>query len=129
MSAARVERPVRVGVVGAGGWGRNHLRVLKSLPEVELVGVSDRVPERRRAAESEEGVRGFEDLAALAREGLDAVTIAVPTGHLESALRLAPRVEAIVCANVRGGGRFAVADAYESWCDVSEEEAARALGG
>jgi predicted dehydrogenase len=79
MSAARALRPLRVGVVGAGGWGRNHLRVLKSLPEVELVGVSDRDPERRRAAESEEGVRGFEDLAALAGEGLDAVTIAVPT--------------------------------------------------
>jgi predicted dehydrogenase len=79
MSAARALRPVRIGVVGAGGWGRNHVRVLKSLPEVELVGVSDRDPERRRAVESEEGVRGFEDLAALAREGLDAVTIAVPT--------------------------------------------------
>jgi predicted phosphoribosyltransferase len=28
----------------------------------------------------------------------------------------------LVCLNVRGGLRFAVADAYEKWYDVPEEE-------
>ena len=32
---------IKVGVVGCGSWGRNHARVYKDLPGVELVGVAD----------------------------------------------------------------------------------------
>ena len=32
---------VRVGVIGAGAWGKNHVRTLASLPETELAGVCD----------------------------------------------------------------------------------------
>lgn len=79
--------PLRVGVVGAGGWGRNHIAVFRSLPDVELVGFCDRDPERRRAAAEEFGARGFADLAALAAERLDAVSIAVPTqAHYDVAI-------------------------------------------
>jgi UDP-N-acetylglucosamine 3-dehydrogenase len=35
---------IRVGVVGCGSWGRNHARVYKDLPGVELVGVADLNP-------------------------------------------------------------------------------------
>ncbi len=82
--------PLRVGVVGAGEWGRNHLRVLSSLPEVELVGFAERDDARRRAAEAEHGAPGFPDLEALAARGLDAVTVAVPTpAHRDAALAAA----------------------------------------
>jgi predicted dehydrogenase len=32
---------LRVGVIGAGAWGRNHVRTLAGLPEVELAAVAD----------------------------------------------------------------------------------------
>jgi predicted phosphoribosyltransferase len=36
--------------------------------------------------------------------------------------RIAAKVDGIYCANIRTGLRFAVADAYERWYDVTEEE-------
>jgi predicted dehydrogenase len=84
--------PVRIGVLGAGEWGRNHLRVLEALPEATLVGFVDPDPARRGAAEAAHRVPGFADLAALAARGLDAVTIAVPTpAHRATALEAAAR--------------------------------------
>jgi predicted phosphoribosyltransferase len=48
--------------------------------------------------------------------------LAVPTAHGSSLYSLVDQVEAIYCANLRGGYSFAVADAYEHWTDVTEEE-------
>lgn len=36
--------PIKVGVLGCGVWGRNHARVYRELPDVELVGVADLNP-------------------------------------------------------------------------------------
>jgi predicted phosphoribosyltransferase len=58
--------------------------------------------------------------------GARRIEVAVPTGSLRSVERLAPEVDDLHCANVRGGLRFAVADAYEAWRDV-DEETARAI--
>lgn len=66
-------------------------------------------------------------IEALRRAGARTVRVAVPTGHLGAVERIARLVETVVCANVRGGGAFAVADAYRNWSDVSEEEVRRAL--
>jgi predicted phosphoribosyltransferase len=33
-----------------------------------------------------------------------------------------PEVDELLCLNVRGGWSFAVADAYENWYDLEEEE-------
>lgn len=38
---------LRVGVIGAGAWGQNHVRTLASLPETELAGVCDLNPKVR----------------------------------------------------------------------------------
>jgi len=64
---------------------------------------------------------------ALRRAGAGTVRVAVPTGHFEAVARLAPLVETLFCANIRGGRRFAVADAYRNWRDVDEEEVLREL--
>jgi predicted phosphoribosyltransferase len=64
---------------------------------------------------------------ALRRNGARRVAVAVPTGHADAVRRLAALVETVYCANLRGGARFAVADAYERWSDVDEAEAARIL--
>jgi len=61
-------------------------------------------------------------LEALRRLDADQLLVAVPTAPPLGALELAQEVEALYCANVRGGATFAVADAYQHWHDVSEEE-------
>ena len=73
------------------------------------------------------GFTMFVAVEALRNAGSAEVVIAVPTGHREAIERVAPRVEAIYCANVRSSRRFAVADAYQEWTDVSEEEARQIL--
>jgi predicted phosphoribosyltransferase len=62
-------------------------------------------------------------IEALRRCGASRLLVAVPTGPLRAVERLAPEVDDLYCANVRGGHRFAVADAYEAWQDVGEDEA------
>lgn len=66
---------------------------------------------------------------AMRKAGADQVVIAVPTGHFGAIERVAPYVEAVYCANIRSGWRFAVADAYGEWYDVSEEEVRKILAG
>jgi putative phosphoribosyl transferase len=61
-------------------------------------------------------------VAALRKHGVEKVIVAVPTGHLDSVERLAREADRIYCANVRGGWSFAVADAYQRWSDVAEED-------
>jgi len=51
------------------------------------------------------------------------IIIAVPTGSLAAVHRVADLVEELICLNIRGGSSFAVADAYEEWYDLSEDEA------
>ena len=62
-------------------------------------------------------------IAALRNLGAARVVVAVPTAHDRSLVALRALADDIVCANVRGGPRFAVADAYEEWHDVSDDEA------
>jgi predicted dehydrogenase len=83
--------PVRVAVVGAGAFGRNHLRVYRELEQagfpVELVAVIDPNEAARAAAETQYGVRGFATIAdcmAVARAELkrvNAASVCVPTVH------------------------------------------------
>lgn len=57
------------------------------------------------------------------------LAVAVPTGSPGPLASLAALADELYCANVRGGpGGFAVADAYERWSDVEEDEAAAILG-
>jgi putative phosphoribosyl transferase len=61
-------------------------------------------------------------IEALEKLGAGAITVAVPTGHAEAVGRIADRAAAVCCANVRSGRRFAVAEAYRRWRDVTDEE-------
>ncbi len=81
---------VRVGVVGAGGWGLNHIRVLAAEPRCELVAVAE-LDERKRAkvAELAPTARWTNDVDALfAAADIDAVVIATPAStHVELAIQ------------------------------------------
>jgi predicted phosphoribosyltransferase len=59
---------------------------------------------------------------ALRNAGARHIVVAVPTGHDNAVRLMADHVEKLYCANIRYGMYFAVADAYERWSDVSDEE-------
>jgi virulence factor len=71
-------RPIRVGVIGVGNMGQHHARVLSSMKDVELVGVSDINVERGLETASKYKVRFFEDYCDLLPH-VEAVCVAVPT--------------------------------------------------
>jgi predicted phosphoribosyltransferase len=66
-------------------------------------------------------------IKALRKAGATNIVVAVPTCHLESAQMVLEKVEAIHCPNVRRGLSFAVADAYEQWSDLNEQEVIKIL--
>ncbi len=66
-------------------------------------------------------------IQAMRNQGVRSLVIAVPTAHSTSVREIAPSVDTIYCANLRHGFSFAVADAYQQWRDVGEEELARLL--
>ena len=82
------DREVRVGLVGLGSMGRNHLRVLSTLEGVTIAAVADPDPETLATAVESTGAQGFEEpLALVAEAELDALVIAAPTTtHLPIAL-------------------------------------------
>lgn len=59
--------------------------------------------------------------------GADEIIATVPTGHRQALQAVAAQVQAVYCANVRGGWSFAVADAYQRWSDVDEAEVLQIL--
>lgn len=74
------KRTVGVAVVGAGAWGKNHVRNFASIPESNLLYVCDmHEPHRRRAAEMAPDAEATGDLAkVLADERVEAVVVATP---------------------------------------------------
>jgi len=81
-------KKVRVAVVGAGEFGRNHARVYRELEGAELVAIVDRDATRAEKAAAEFGGQALSDIEAL-RGRVDAVSLAVPTvSHAETGVRL-----------------------------------------
>jgi predicted phosphoribosyltransferase len=54
--------------------------------------------------------------------GAGKLIIAVPTASEQTVRNLLPLVDELYCPNVRGGFPFAVAEAYENWYDLTEDE-------
>jgi predicted phosphoribosyltransferase len=61
-------------------------------------------------------------ITAMHKQGVNSIIGAVPTAHHESLTQMAQHLDRIYCANVRAGFRYAVADAYRHWHDISDEE-------
>jgi putative phosphoribosyl transferase len=67
-------------------------------------------------------------VSAARQTGAGRVTVAVPTAHDEAVRRAAGLADAVYCANIRQGQPFAVADAYEEWSDIDDEELQTLIG-
>lgn len=55
------------------------------------------------------------------------IIVAVPTASLGAIEMLSPAVDVIVCLNVRSGPSFAVAEAYENWYDLTDDEVSKII--
>ncbi len=80
------DKPLRVAVVGAGAFGRNHLRVYRELEQagapVKLAAVVDPRESARTAAQTQYGVPGFASIEdCLTAVKLDVASLCVPTVH------------------------------------------------
>jgi predicted dehydrogenase len=69
---------LRMAVIGVGHLGKEHARILASLPEVELVGVVDARREQAEAVALRCSTRAYSDCDSLPGR-LDAAVVAVPT--------------------------------------------------
>ncbi|MBI4419247.1 MAG: Gfo/Idh/MocA family oxidoreductase [Gemmatimonadetes bacterium] len=83
---------LKVAVIGAGNWGRNHVRTLAAMPEVQLAAVCDILPARREQME-----RQYPGVLVTAEAGrafaaAEAVVVATPAGTHASLAR-----EALEC--------------------------------
>ena len=82
---------MRTGVIGAGGLGLHHVRILRDLQGPDFVGFYESRADRAQQVSTELGVRAFPTLEALLDE-VDAVTIVVPTpGHYAVAQQVLAR--------------------------------------
>jgi predicted dehydrogenase/nucleoside-diphosphate-sugar epimerase len=70
--------PVRVGLVGAGYVSEFHVRALRRLPQVRIVGITDLREARARAVGEQFGLAVHPSLAAMAAAGLDVVHVLTP---------------------------------------------------
>jgi len=109
-----VTRSLRAGVVGLGMMGRHHVRVLRAMPGVEVVGVVDPAGDPHRAAV---GLPLLDDLDELLALHPDLCVVAAPTdAHEELGLRLAAAgvatlIEKPVAAGEKAG--LALVEAFE----------------
>jgi predicted dehydrogenase len=78
----------RIAVLGAGSFGKNHIRIIHEGQDVALSGIFDTDSNRATAAAAERGCPVFATLEEIA-QGSDAAVIATPTGtHAELGCRL-----------------------------------------
>lgn len=102
---------LKLAVVGAGAFGRNHVRVLSRLPDVQLVAIVDADLAKAQELATEHGSHAFASLDTL--PVCDAAVVATPTvSHEEVATRLLQTgldvlVEKPIASNAEAGERLA----------------------
>lgn len=86
MSQARI----KIALVGAGGWGRQHARIFAERPDVEFCAIAGRTPEKTGARAAQYGVRAYVDIGEmLDKERPDLVSLCLPNqGHFDATLQV-----------------------------------------
>ncbi len=83
----RIDKSYRVGLVGAGYVSEFHIKALKRLPHVRIVGITDLDGVRARATAHRFGITSHPSLKVMAAEGLDVVHVLTPpNSHVDVAL-------------------------------------------
>jgi predicted dehydrogenase len=81
-------KKVRMAVIGAGGFGKNHLRVIHESPDAELVAVIDTDRSRAAAAAEKFGCTALGDIDELKGQVDGAVVASPTTTHADIGCRL-----------------------------------------
>ena len=68
------------------------------------------------------GFTMFCAIDAVKNAGASQIVVAVPTAPLRTIRAVEKLADRVYCPNIREGGSFAVADAYENWYDLSDQE-------
>ena len=91
--------PIRFAIIGTGGIAAKHAQAIADIPDARLVAVWGVVPEQGKAFAAEHGAEFVPDIETLAaRDDIDAVTIATPSGaHALAALPFLQRGKAVLC--------------------------------
>jgi predicted dehydrogenase len=89
MSPVSSDSPLRVAVVGTGGWGEQHARIFAHRPDTRLVGVLGRDPDKTQARAARYETSPFTSLEALLDADPQLITVCLPNeGHFEMTMRL-----------------------------------------
>jgi UDP-N-acetylglucosamine 3-dehydrogenase len=70
---------MRIGIIGVGKMGYNHVKIFSSMKDVQVVGVADVNETLVHEVAAEHGAKPFLDYRDLLAQNLDAVSIVVPT--------------------------------------------------
>ena len=83
-------QPIKVALVGAGGWGLQHARIFAARPDVDFRAIVGRTPEKTRARAARFETRAYLDIAEmLERERPDLVSLCLPNqGHFDATLQV-----------------------------------------
>ena len=81
---------LKVALIGAGGWGRQHARVFQSREDVDLCAIVGRSAEKTKKRAAEFGANAYTDIARmLDREQPELVSLCLPNQeHFEPTLQI-----------------------------------------
>lgn len=84
------EKPIKIALIGAGGWGGQHARIFAARPDVEFCAIAGRTLEKTRTRAETYGVRYYLDIQEmLDRERPDLVSLCLPNkGHFKATLEV-----------------------------------------
>ena len=81
---------IKIALIGAGGWGRQHARIFSERSDVDFCALAGRTAERTEARAREFGIRAYTDIAEmLEQEQPDLVSVCLPNeGHFGPTLQI-----------------------------------------
>ena len=93
-----MSQKTRIAVVGYGGMGSWHTRLIPKIDELELAGIYD-IKEERRAAAEENGIHAYESMEEImADPTIKIVTVAIPNQyHKDVCIQLLNAGKTVVC--------------------------------
>jgi predicted dehydrogenase len=82
------QKPIKVALVGAGGWGLQHARIFSDRPDIDFCAIVGRTEEKTQQRAAEFGVRAYKDIdQMLEKEQPDLVSLCLPNqGHFQATL-------------------------------------------
>ena len=85
-----MNNPLKIALIGAGGWGRQHARILAERGDVNFCAIAGRTQERTEARARDFGTKAYTDIGAmLEREQPDLVSVCLPNeGHFAPTLQV-----------------------------------------